>query len=429
MLKLSLSLLLTAVCALFGLGMLLDQLADDTTAPPVAALERRVMQQLVSQLAATPTQQLPSSVEQAAQDWQLPLQLRVRSELALPMELTGQLHTPEGLLLSDGQQLLLYRALGHDDNYLLQLELTDTAAPQPNDLWLTLSLYGGFCLSMWLWAWPLMRRLWLLHQTARRFGQGELTARLSASRFSYIPQLEATFNQMAQRIEQLLSDNKLLSQSLSHDLRTPIACLRFGLEAAQDEMEPAQKNLYLQRMEADLSRMEAMISAVLQYASLDRQRWQSHLAEVDLVELLQQQLQQAEPLATERNIQLLASLPKQPLLISGHAHWLHCAVQNLLQNALRYARSEVHMALTTTSHTLRLTISDDGPGIAQADAERIFDPFVQLAERDAQHFGLGLAIVRKVVDWHEGQIKVVRFAPAGAVFELTLPSLSQPRRD
>lgn len=429
MLKLSLSLLLTAICALFGLGLLLDQLADDNAAPPLAALERRVMQQLVNQLAATPTQHLPSSVEQAAKDWQLPLQLRVRSELALPTELTEQLQTPEGLLLSDGQQLLLYRAIGQGGNYLLQLELTDVAAPQPNDLWLTLSLYGGFCLSMWLWAWPLMRRLWLLHQTARRFGQGDLTARLSASRFSYIPQLEATFNQMAQRIEQLLSDNKLLSQSLSHDLRTPIACLRFGLEAAQDETDAVQKDQYLQRMEADLSRMELMISAVLQYASLDRQRWHSHLAEVDLVELLQQQLQQAEPLADERNIQLLASLPELPLVISGHAHWLHCAVQNLLQNALRYATSEVKIDLTCCDNAVRLTIGDDGPGIAQADAERIFDPFVQLAERNAQHFGLGLAIVRKVVDWHEGEIKVIRFAPEGAVFELTLPSLSQPRRD
>lgn len=425
MLKLSLSLLLTAICALFGLGLLLDQLADDNSASPIAALERRVMQQVVTQLAAAPTTTWQGSVNQAASEWQLPLQLRVRSELALPTELTAQLTNEEGLLLNNGEQLLLYRAVAEDGRYLLQLELTDTAAPQPNDLWLTLSLYGGFCLSMWLWAWPLMRRLWLLHQTARRFGQGDLTARLAASRFSYIPQLEAAFNQMAQRIEQLLSDNKLLSQSLSHDLRTPIACLRFGLEAAQEETEATHKDRYLQRMEADLSRMEAMISAVLQYASLDRQRWHSHLTKVDLVALLQQQLLQAQPLADERRITLVVNLPQLSQVTLGHAHWLHCAVQNLLQNALRYARSEVQIALIATSHTLRVTISDDGPGIAQADAERIFDPFVQLAERNAQHFGLGLAIVRKVVEWHEGQIRVTRFAPAGAVFELTLPSQPQ----
>lgn len=422
MLKLSLSLLLTAICALFGLGVLLDQLADDSS-EPLATIERRVLQHIATQLQTTQPSHWAQEVSQQSLQWQLPVQLRQRSELALPTPIQQQLASTDGVLLSDGQQLSLYRAV--DDTYLLQLALPDNAAPHPTDLWLTLSLYAGFCLSMWLWAWPLMRRLWRLHQTAWQFGQGDLAARLPPSRWSYIPQIETSFNQMAQRIEQLMSDNKLLSQSLSHDLRTPIACLRFGLEAAQDEADSQQKDLYLQRMEADLSRMEAMISAVLQYASLDRQRWHSHKSEIDFALLCQQQLEQCRPLADERALQISALYPQEPLLMTGHAHWLHCAVQNLLQNALRHARHQVELQLTLQQQWLCLTIKDDGAGIAQSDAERIFSPFVQLEQRNAENFGLGLAIVKKVVDWHHGSIRVSQFAPAGAVFELCLPLTPQ----
>ena len=276
---------------------------------------------------------------------------------------------------------------------------------------------------MLLWLAPLARRLWLLSQTAGRFGDGDLQARLPPSRWSYISSLEQSFNQMAQQIEQLLADNQLLASSLSHDLRTPIACFRFGLDAALEEPDPQRKDHYLQRLEQDLDRMEAMVNAFLEYASLDRQHQHWQLSQVDLQQTCQQAMHSCEPLAAARQLQLQfvcsADLPG----ICGHPHWLYRVLLNLLQNACRHAQSQVQLRLWQQDQQVYIRISDDGAGIAPADAERIFLPFVRLETQSsiAPQFGLGLAIVRKVLDWHQARIHLETTAPAGASFLICLP--------
>ncbi len=105
----------------------------------------------------------------------------------------------------------------------------------------------------------------------QKIGEGQLSVRIKPSRFSYIKMLENSFNNMASKIEKLVADNKILARSLSHDIRTPIACLRFGLEAAIESDTLDKKNNYLARMDSELTNMEEMTSAFLEYASMERQ--------------------------------------------------------------------------------------------------------------------------------------------------------------
>ena len=229
---------------------------------------------------------------------------------------------------------------------------------------------------MLLWLAPLTRRLWLLSKTADQFGAGDLRARLPASRWSYISTLEQSFNQMAQQIEQLMADNQLLASSLSHDLRTPIACFRFGLDAALDATTPAQKDHYLSRLEQDLDRMEAMVNAFLEYASIDRQHQHGVQQPVDVQQLVEQAIQSCEPLTHTRHLTTQLLPAAQPLpLIDGHPHWLYRVLLNLLQNAQRYARQTIKVQLWSDDKHCFIRIQDDGPGIASADAARIFLTF------------------------------------------------------
>lgn len=417
MLKLSISLLLTAICALFGLGVFFDQLAEEPTSAGSSPLAHRLVEHIALASDTITPAQLPEFVAKQAHQWQQHLTLLPRAELALPAELASQLTADGGLSVQSDNTVLIYRALAHHPAWLLQLQLPDENAPRPSDLWLTLGLYGTFCIVMLLWAWPLMRRLWLLHQAASSFGRGDLHSRVPENRWSYIPRIEHSFNQMAHQIEQLLSDNKLLTNSLSHDLRTPIACLRFGLEAAQDETDPTQKDHYLQRMEQDLERMEQMVTAVLQYASLDRLQWQQQKQPVDIAALCQDVAEQCRLLRP--SIQLHVTTPEHSVWLRGHPHWLHCALLNLMQNAVRHAKQHVCCELSLSSDQgVCVTVSDDGDGIAAQDAERIFTPFVRLGEPSQQQFGLGLALVRKVLSWHDATIELRQFAPAGARFYL-----------
>ena len=430
MFKLPLSLLLSAVCALFLLGALLDILANDDNHPLPSQLQ--LYSTLLDTISQAADQQsstaLPSFIDKQQQHWQLPLQLVARASVALPVELENQLSAAGGLPLAGTHGTSYLKALPQHPNWLLQLTVPTDPGHKPEDLWLTLALYGGLCVIMLLWLAPLTRRLWLLSKTADQFGAGDLRARLPASRWSYISALEQSFNQMAQQIEQLMADNQLLASSLSHDLRTPIACFRFGLDAALDATTPAQKDHYLSRLEQDLDRMEAMVNAFLEYASIDRQHQHGVQQPVDVQQLVEQAIQSCEPLTRTRHLTTQLLPTAQPLpLIDGHPHWLYRVLLNLLQNAQRYARQTIKVQLWSDDKHCFIRIQDDGPGIASADAARIFLPFVRLETQSstAPQFGLGLAIVVKVLDWHHARILLESHAPNGASFVIALPLQSK----
>jgi signal transduction histidine kinase len=428
MLKLSLSLMLSAICALFLLGGLLDQLAGP--AEPTATSDQHLMPLLVQQLARAANQQsatqLDDWVRQQAQAWQLSIRLESAANLALPAQLQQQLHQAAGLQLAAADHQYLLKALDAHPQWLLRLQWPAQPDTHPADLWLTLSLYGGICLIMLCWLLPLTRRLWLLNQTTAQFGQGDVTARLAPSAWSYIPALEQSFNQMAEQITQLLADNQLLASSLSHDLRTPLACFRFGLDAALECEDPKQKDDYLRRLEQDLDRMEAMVNAFLEYASMSRQQQQLSFSKVELRSCCRQVAEQCQPLLERQQLKLQLSLTGTDIwLEQANLHYLQRALLNVLHNAIRFASHTLQLQLELHHGEAWILISDDGPGIAPEDAGRIFQPFVRLDQTSdtaaTSQFGLGLAIVQRIVSWHQGQVSVKRAEIAGACFVIKLP--------
>jgi two-component system sensor kinase ParS len=114
--------------------------------------------------------------------------------------------------------------------------------------------------------------------------------------------------------------------------------------------------------------------------------------------------------------------PKVPLQASPR--FLERALRNLVQNAVRYANSRIHITLITVDEQAIIHVDDDGPGILPADRQRIFDPFVQLEahnELDDSGYGLGLAIVHRVAQWHGGSVTVSGAPIGGARLSLMLP--------
>jgi signal transduction histidine kinase len=101
---------------------------------------------------------------------------------------------------------------------------------------------------------------------------------------------------------------------------------------------------------------------------------------------------------------------------------METVVRNLLYNALRYARSEVHLTFfIQPDGVYNLRVDDDGPGIREADRARVFDSFVQLDDpgRRKTGYGLGLAIVKRIVEWHGGKVAITRAGLGGAGFSVT----------
>ncbi len=427
-----LSIIITVLGSLFFIGWGLDKLAEHAESGQQANQEsqrtllyRQLVQGLSSQLNDLPETSLTDTVRQFQQQYEINSHLVLSDDVALPQALSVQLDHQGGLLLASQNDQYLLKKLSKHPSYLLQINIPLAQEESSSfNFILTLALYTSICCILILWVFPLSRRLYLLNNAAAKIGAGQLDMRIKPSRFSYIKMLEKSFNNMAGQIEKLVADNKILARSLSHDIRTPIACLRFGLEAAIDSKTLEKKNSYLTRMDSELTNMEEMTSAFLEYASMERQALHIKKQKTDVNALIKSAIGDCEILANQKEVRLSLATT-QPIHFSLDYHWCYRVLINLISNAIGYANHEVLVSAEITKKQLIITIEDDGKGIAADKLDVVFTPFVKLdpeRSREQGHFGLGLAICAKVVDWHHGTISTDNNKRlSGACFTITFP--------
>lgn len=264
------------------------------------------------------------------------------------------------------------------------------------------------------WSRAHWRDLQALSQVADDFGRGNLAARAGAAASASIAPLASRINDMAERIGALLEARKHLLHSVSHELRTPIARLEFGLELLRDRHAGNDGALHkrLDAMETDVTELKALVDELLSLTQLD------HVQAMPRQPFaLAPLLQACTPPGTKH---FSASIGPGLGELHGDPRLLARAVNNLLDNAAKYARSRI--ALTATrGEQLRLVIEDDGPGIPPEARAHVFEPFYRLA-READHpaggYGLGLAIVARAIQLHGGDIAVDESPLGGARFTI-----------
>lgn len=429
MTRLFLSIIIAVLGSLFFIGWGLDKLVaehNDSQENPDMYIYKQLIEGFSQQLSALPETELLKATEKLAEHYQVTITLDDINNVALPATLFEQLSQHGGLLLATDEQAYILRKIPQHSQQLIKLQLPST--PEENqqlNIMLTAVLYIGVCAMLILWLFPLARRLFILTNAAAKIGKGDLGVRVPINRFSYINPLEKSFNQMASQIEKLMADNKLLARSLSHDIRTPMSCLRFGVEAALDTNNIEKKNEYLTRMEAELTNMEAMTSAFLSYAGMERQGINLRFETVDINSFITGIDHDFQSLAEQYNVTLTCQLLEQSINYSLDTHWIHQALQNLISNAVQYAKTTVALSIAVSSKTLIIMVEDDGDGLEKNKFDVIFDPFVKLdsaRSREQGHFGLGLAICQKVIHWHKGIITAENSTNlSGACFTIKLP--------
>ena len=429
-----LSIIITILSSLFLVGWGLDKLAEHSETKPNhnqennnTLLYRQLTEGLAQQLSTQPENSLQVYVSQFRQFYKIDSQIVLKRDIALPNSVETQLTEPGGLLLASQTNQYLLKKIEQHPNHLLQVNFPlEVVENHPFNFILTLTLYLSICGILMLWVFPLSRRLFLLNNAAAKIGMGQFNVRIKTSRFSYIKMLETSFNNMASQIEKLVADNKILARSLSHDIRTPIACLRFGLEAALDSDVPEKKNSYLARMDTELTNMEDMTSAFLEYASMERQASQIKKQKVNVTELINAAIKDCRMLSKQKNVSVRLDNTEHKIEHFLDYHWCYRAIVNLISNAIGFANKEILITLNKTDAWLTINIEDDGNGIAEESLNDIFTPFVKLEperSRELGHFGLGLAICAKVMDWHSGTITASnRKNLSGACFTLIIPN-------
>ncbi|GAB2177493.1 ATP-binding protein [Dongia sp. agr-C8] len=252
------------------------------------------------------------------------------------------------------------------------------------------------------------RPLESLTRAAEALGRSGRTEALQETGASEVRRAARAFNEMQGRIRRLLEDRMQMVAAISHDLRTPITRLKLRAEFVED---PEQR----EKMLRDLDEMEAMIKETLALAREDANP--EARARLDLKQLVADSVEGMAHVTLEIDPALKdASIEAQPIALKR-------AVANLVENAVVYGKS-ARVRLGQTPKEFEIGIADDGPGIPEAELERVFRPFYRLEasrNRESGGAGLGLAIARSVVRAHGGDILLKNRPDGGLQATVTLP--------
>ncbi len=278
-------------------------------------------------------------------------------------------------------------------------------------------------LAVLFWVYPLWRDLKRLGVTAEAFGEGDFSVRAQLSKRSVLHHLATTFDGMAKRIQRLISSHKELTNAVSHELRTPIARLRFGMEMLQSSTSEEDRARYLHSMNADIDELDQLVAELLTYARFDRDKpalkLQRQLVEPWLTGVIRQARIGKDELPIDCKID-----QKPPTYASFEPRLMARALGNLLQNARRYAQTQVHVTFTSHHGRYWISVDDDGPGIPEQERKHIFEAFKRLdvsRDRESGGYGLGLAIVQRISQWHGGETTVEPSPFGGARFVISWP--------
>jgi signal transduction histidine kinase len=286
----------------------------------------------------------------------------------------------------------------------------------------------GLCLAVavWFWVRPVWRDLEALRQTARALGDGQFGARAPAARSRAFELLAETLNGMAERIQRLIASQKELSSAISHELRTPIARMRFALEMLAETDERLERERLGRMMEVDLDELDNLIDSSLTYARFERELPELHLTPVELVPWLENEVESVRILGRALTLTVDSSRLPASLFVEIDRKSMPYAVKNLLRNAIKYAKTQIAISAEISGELVRLHIDDDGIGIPPDERQRVFSAFTRLdrsRDRATGGYGLGLAIVRLVLEQHGGSATADASPLGGARFTLTWPLL------
>lgn len=274
------------------------------------------------------------------------------------------------------------------------------------------------------WAVPFARKLERISTAAVAFGNGQFDVRAEVPNRSALAPMADAFNRMADRIQELITSHRELTHAVSHELRTPVARIRFGMEMIASAEDHHERQRQLEGMRRDVDELDALVTEMLTYARFDRESFHPEMEELDLTPWLKDLTAAAAEDIGAPNINCRINSPNSEVQSRVNPTYLERAVRNLLQNANRYAKTRIHVTLETADGQCRIHVDDDGPGVPAEDRERILDPFVCLdisRDRESGGHGLGLAIVRRIAEWHGGSVEVGDAPIGGARFTLGWP--------
>jgi signal transduction histidine kinase len=287
----------------------------------------------------------------------------------------------------------------------------------------------------YLLAASMAQSLSLLQKGAQRLARGDFSARVHLTEMDELSDVAEAFNRMGDELQKSFARQKELEQArrdliaaVSHDLRTPLTSIRAMIEALADGVvtEPATVQRYYGTIRSQTENLSGLINDLFELSQLETSQIQLAIEAVNLNDLLSDVVESMQAQAGAKGISLKAIFSEDLPLIKGELNKIQRVIYNLVQNAIRHTPTSGSISLATqvVPEGVQVEVADTGEGIAPEDLPHIFDQFFRgekSRSRETGGAGLGLAIAKRIVEAHHGQIWVESQVGRGPRFRFVLP--------
>jgi two-component system sensor kinase ParS len=269
---------------------------------------------------------------------------------------------------------------------------------------------------------PLVRRLRSLQKAISELGSGNWAVRLDASAEGGLSDLAESINRTAAQLQQQFQEREALLQVVSHEIGTPLSRMRFQVGMLEDEIQRPNQRNRLRALGDDLDELDELSTELVAWmepgstATTFKRDFELQPVLESLAELARSE---------KARSQLITVMVPANVTLCADQRQFQRAIENLLRNALRYAHECVVVDVQADASGVVVEVRDDGPGIPCEQWTSVFEPFVQIdAPRSRAHrgLGLGLAIVRRIVEAHGGMVTVTDASEGGTCVRTIWPS-------
>lgn len=301
--------------------------------------------------------------------------------------------------------------------------------------WTTLLFTGGVAillntlLSLFL-ARSIVRPLRELTQAARDLAGGRLDRRVPVRGRDEVGTLAVAFNEMAARLQEMIERERLFIANASHELRSPLTSIQLRAEMLREEtLPPERRRRYIEELHHEAQRLHRLAERLLNLSRLNMRPETEALHPVDAVAVARHVVDAFSLRAARKGVTLTLDVPEEPLWILATPEGLQEILMNLVDNALKHTPSggRVSVRVQAVNGQVQVQVADTGEGIPEADIPHIFEPFYRVDKARSRRqggSGLGLSIVKRLVDLYGGRIEVQSTLGQGTQFTLIFPATS-----
>jgi two-component system, OmpR family, sensor histidine kinase RstB len=283
-------------------------------------------------------------------------------------------------------------------------------------------------LCAWVAVRPLMVRVRALEEAAAQIRAGNFATRVQNEPGGPLDSIGASLNQLAERIGQLLSDERDLLRTVAHEVRAPISRMRFRVEKIHEKAEESSRK-DSSGLISDLQQVDRLFEELLTYVAFDEfdyERPRLQTTTIEVTEAVSRIV--AEVTATDESATVLVK-GEPGVQIIANLKLFDRAVTNLLLNALAYGGPQVTVFVREFREECVVDVQDSGPGIPELDRPKVIKPFVRLSKKKTRGTGLGLAIVSRIMKLHAGRLHILNAPSGGASIQLVWKNARpRPRR-